>query len=114
MLADNIHRDREAAASAYAFALRAARSVGDLLLESYVVRHQGAHLLSASRDEGFALFRRSLHLRATLGARPQIAAAQAALADNLPPGGEADLLREAARYTATELRLIWLAEMLRD
>lgn len=112
VLADNIHRDRSTAAHHYEAALRAGRADRDLLLESYVVRHQGAHLLRTDRERAVALLRRSLHLRAALGARPQVAAAQATLADVLPAGDEADVLREAARHIAGELRLSWLAESL--
>jgi tetratricopeptide (TPR) repeat protein len=112
VLADNIRRDRATAAARYSVALEVANTTQDLFLESYVVRHQAAHLLRADRERAIALFRRSLHLRAALGARPQVAAAQAALADALPAGKEADLLRELARHTAGELRLTWLAEAL--
>ena len=57
---------------------------------------------------GLAQLRRSLQLRAALGARPQTAAAQIALASELPPGPEADELREIGRRTARELGIPWL------
>jgi hypothetical protein len=83
---------------------------GDAFLESYVVRHQGELLINwkGQRDAGRALLRRSLYLRATLGARPQTAAAAVTLAGELPPGPEADELRDLARHTARELRIPWL------
>ena len=55
------------------------------------------------------LLRRSLHLRAALGARPQIVAAQAALANDLPEDDpeRAELIR-IYRPAADELRIGWL------
>lgn len=50
----------------------------------------------------------SLHLRAALGTRPQVAAAQAALGGVLPLGGERQTLLELARVTAVELDLTGL------
>jgi hypothetical protein len=108
VLADNLHHDQAAAAAHYARALPPARERGDRLLESYVVRHQGFHLLAEQPAAGLELLRRSLYLRAALGARPQVAAAQAVLADALPPGDEPAVLREAALHTARELGLTWL------
>jgi hypothetical protein len=74
-------------------------------LESYVVRHLGGHASVSDPVEAELLLRRSLHLRAALRARPQVAAAQAALAGVLPPGGERQTLLELARVTAAELDL---------
>jgi len=112
VVADNLREDPAVAADFYAIAAEHAAVDRDLLLESYLVRHQGAHLLEEDPDQGVLLLRRSLQLRAALGARPQIAAAQVALAMVLPPGDEVDTLREAAAFTATELQLAWLSESL--
>jgi hypothetical protein len=71
-------------------------------------------LLKQDRDQGIAQLRRSYHLRAALGARPQTAAAAFTLAGELSPGPEADLLRETAGLTAHELRLTWLAAALHN
>jgi hypothetical protein len=90
------------------------RDSGDLLLESYVVRHQGGHLVGSDRPAGEMLLRRSLYLRSALGARPQTAAAQATLAQELPPGQERDALRGAARSVASELGLTWLNRQLAE
>lgn len=112
VLADNVDADTQTASAHYARALATARDKHDLLLESYAVRHQGAHLLEADRDAGVVLLRRSYHLRAALGARPQTAAAAVTLAQELPAGTEAEGLREAAALTARELRLTWLLRAL--
>jgi hypothetical protein len=81
----------------------------DLLLESYVVRHIAGHLLDAGeQDEAVTLLRRSLYLRAALGARPETGGAQATLADNLPEGPERDLLRESATLVGTLLNIPFL------
>lgn len=55
------------------------------------------------------MLRRSLHLRAALGARPQTIAAQALLAEHLPEGDpeRAELLR-IFRPGAEELHIAWL------
>jgi len=108
VLADNIDGDPRTAGPAYRQALEHARGRGDALLESYAARHIGAHLLEGDREQGIALLRRSYHLRASLGARPQTAAAALTLAGELPPGTEADQLRESAALTARELGLTWL------
>jgi hypothetical protein len=83
---------------------------GEPFLESYVVRHQGDQLINrfGRRDAGIALLRRSLYLRATLGARPQVAAAAVTLASELMAGPEAEELRELAGRTARELDIPWL------
>jgi hypothetical protein len=108
VLAEHIDDDPEAAAISYAAALPFSRQHDDPLLESYVARHQAGHALARDREAGIGLLRRSYHLRAALGARPQTAAAAVTLAGELRPGGEADQLREAAAITARELRLTWL------
>jgi hypothetical protein len=108
VLADNVRHDLAAAAILYSRSLHHAHENGDLLLESYVVRHQGAHLRGDDPERALLLLRRSLYLRAAIGARPQVAAAQATLAQELPPGDESKMLRELALHTAQELRLTWL------
>jgi hypothetical protein len=112
VVADNVHGDPGTAARRYGEALTLCRAGQDLLLESYVVRHQGGHLIEDDPRAGEMLLRRSLYLRAALGARPQAAAAQATLAGVLPPGDERDTLLQAARATAAELRLTWLNKQL--
>ena len=107
-LADNIDHDPAAAAACYATALSLSRQHEDPLLESYAVRHQGDHAMASDEELGLILLRRSYHLRAALGARPQTAAAAVTLAEALRRGREADQLREAAGITARELGLTWL------
>jgi hypothetical protein len=104
--ADNVLTDRALAKAHYDKALNLC--AGDLFLESYVVRHLGDHAMETDRAEGERLLRRSLHLRAALGARAHVAAAQATLADELAGGTEREILREAALAAATELRIPWL------
>ncbi|MFE2326034.1 hypothetical protein ACFXD5_19250 [Streptomyces sp. NPDC059385] len=112
VLADNIEEDPYLAGAAYRQALEHAREHADALLESYAARHLGDHLLDHDHEQGIAQLRRSYHLRAALGARPQTAAAALTLAAELPPGAEADQLREAADLTARELGLTWLLRAL--
>ncbi|MEU8694706.1 hypothetical protein [Streptomyces sp. NPDC048665] len=112
VLADNIDDDPHAAGLAYRDGLEHAREQGDALLESYAERHIGGHLLEQDHEQGVDHLRRSYHLRASLGARPQTAAAAITLAGELPPGTEADQLREAAGLTARELGLTWLLRAL--
>ena len=104
----NLRDDPATAAIGFRRALELAP--GDRFLESYVVRHQGDQLINwnGERDAGIALLRRSLYLRAALGARPQTAAAALTLSGELPPGPEAEELREIARQTARELDIPWL------
>jgi hypothetical protein len=108
VVAGNVHDDPDTARQRYGEALALCRDGDDLLLESYVVRHQGGHLIESDRPAGEMLLRRSLYLRSALGARPQTAAAQATLAHELPPGQERDMLVRAARSAASELGLTWL------
>jgi hypothetical protein len=108
VLADHIDHAPDRARAAYATALDWARAHGDWMLDSYAVRHLGDHALTGGDPSGLDLLRRSYHLRAALGARPQTAAAALTLAGALPPGLEADQLREAAGITARELSLTWL------
>jgi hypothetical protein len=107
-VADNVAHDPDDARQRYGEALALCRDRDDLLLESYIARHQGDHLIERDRPAGEMLLRRSLYLRSALGARPQTAAAQATLARELPPGQERDMLIQAARSTASELGLTWL------
>jgi hypothetical protein len=100
--------DPAAAAAGFDRVLAAARAAGDALLESYAVRHQAELAQDADPGRAAALARRSLALRAALGARPQCAAAQAMLADLIPDGPEARELRQLATQTAAELGLTWL------
>jgi len=106
VLADNVAKDPTAAAKHYAAA--AVHAPDDSLLESYVARHQGFHLLQSDQAQAVTLLRRSYVLRSALGARPQTAAAAAVLADVLPAGRENQDLREAALLIAQDLKLPWL------
>lgn len=104
---DNVHENMDAANASYARALEL--TPDDPFLESYVVRHQGANMIETDRERGLALMRRSLNLRAALGARPQTAAAQITLAHFLGSDDpEAKELREIGLATAAELKLKWL------
>jgi hypothetical protein len=104
---DNLAGDAAGAAGSYARALSLAS--GNPLLESYAVRHLGGQALEAGdRDGAIPLLRRSLHLRAACGARPQAAAAATMLADALDPDPEAASLRAIAASVAVELQLTWL------
>lgn len=107
---ENLRLDRDGAQAVYRRALATALEEGDLLLESYVVRHQGFYLLERDREAGLALLRRSLHLRAACGARPHVAAAQAALAEALGVGPESVLLQRLVARSAEELNLTWLKQ----
>ncbi len=112
VLADNVQHSPAAAVPHYTEALAWARDQGDLMLESYAVRHLGDHALQAGDPAGLELLRRSYQLRAALGARPHTAAAAATLAAALPAGAEAGQLRETALLTARELGLTWLLSTL--
>lgn len=105
---ENLGGDDEGAQAQYRRALGVALDEEDLLLESYVVRHQGFYLLKQDRDAGIMLLRRSLYLRAGCGARPHVAAAQAGLAEALGVGPESVLLNRLVAHTARELNLVWL------
>jgi hypothetical protein len=106
VLLDNIDKDAAGAIERYETALEIATKYGDGYLESYIIRHL-AHLQEPA--ERIAMLRRSLHLRAALGARPQTIAAQAALAEDLPEDDpeRAELIR-TYRPGAEELRIGWL------
>ncbi len=96
VLLDNIDEDLAGALPRYETALEIATKTGDGYFESYIIRHL-AHLKESA--EHLAMLRRSLHLRAALGARPQTVAAQAALAEALPEDDpeRAELLRTFRR-----------------
>jgi hypothetical protein len=106
VLLDNIDDDPAGALPRYETALEIATKSGDGYFESYIIRHLAPHKDPAER---IAMLRRSLHLRAALGARPQTIAAQAILADNLPEGDpeRAELIR-TFRPGAEELHIGWL------
>jgi hypothetical protein len=106
VLLDNVDQDPADALPHFETALEIATKLGDGYLESYVIRHLAHYKEPAER---IAALRRSLHLRAALGARPQTVAAQAALAANLPEDDpeRAELMR-TFRPAAEELRIGWL------
>jgi hypothetical protein len=106
VLLDNIDEDPAGAVPLYESALDVATKSDDGYFESYIIRHLAPHKEPAER---MAMLRRSLNLRAALGARPQAIAAQALLADNLPEEDpeRAELLR-TVRPGAEELRIGWL------
>jgi hypothetical protein len=109
VFAENVLEDLAGARTSYEAAYEHARAAGDLYLESYVVRHLGGLAADAGDPQtAETLLRRSLHLRAALGARPQVAAAQATLADFIADGPEKETLREAARHAGRELGISWL------
>ncbi|MEV4095717.1 hypothetical protein [Streptosporangium saharense] len=109
-LLDNVREDSVAAKAHYARALQASHREGDLILESIVLRHLAWRVIDdGDREEGLRMLRRSLHLRAAAGMRPQIAAAQLLLASELPEDDpERATLVEAARNAADELGLSWV------
>ncbi|GIH10904.1 hypothetical protein Rhe02_89710 [Rhizocola hellebori] len=101
---DNVHKNSELAKAEFARARELCAD--DPFLESYVVRHQGYYLLETDREAGLLLLRRSLQLRAALGARPQTAAAQLALASALgDEHPETADLKAIAWATAEELNM---------
>ncbi len=108
VLLDQIDEDPAAALPHYEAALDIATKSGneDGYLESYIIRHIAQQKEPAER---IPMLRRSLHLRAALGARPQTLAAQAALAYNLPEDDpERAALMRTFRAGAEELRIPWL------
>ena len=112
VVADNVDDAPARAAAAYNLAMTWARQHADLMLESYAARHLGDHALQAGDTSGLDLLRSSYNLRAGLGARPQTAAAALTLSAVLPPGAEADQLRQTAAVVARELQLTWLLDQL--
>jgi hypothetical protein len=106
VLLDNIAEDPAGALPHYEAAFEIAAKTGDRYLESYAIRHLAQQKEPAER---IPMLRRSLHLRAALGARPQTLAAQAALAYNLPEDDpERAVLMQTFRAGAEELRIGWL------
>ncbi len=125
---ENVRDDLDTARPLYAEVLTRATARGELLLASYASRHSGGVALFDDGDveRGLDLLRLSVLQRATVGARPQLAAAQALLAMALDdvaaaePGttptpeegtvssSESDLLRDLVEHTARELDLTWL------
>ncbi|MFI7059442.1 hypothetical protein ACIBL3_00550 [Kribbella sp. NPDC050124] len=106
VLLDNIDDDPDGALARYETALAIATKYGDGYFESYIIRHL-AHLKEPA--ERIAMLRRSLHLRAALGARPQTVAAQAALAADLPETDpERAELTRTYHPAAKELHIGWL------
>jgi hypothetical protein len=106
VLLDNIDEDLVGARTHYEAALPIATASGDGYLESYVIRHLAQY---EEPTERIRMLRRSLHLRAALGARPQTIAAQAALADSLPEhDSERATLMQTSHSGAQELRIPWL------
>ncbi|MFJ9379167.1 hypothetical protein [Streptomyces sp. NPDC101455] len=103
VLLDNIDEDPAAALPLYESSLDVATKSGDGYFESYIIRHLAPH---KEPTERMAMLRRSLNLRAALGARPQAIAAQGLLAENLPEGDpeRAELLR-TVRPGAEELHI---------
>jgi hypothetical protein len=99
VLADNVLHDRKLAAQRYA---EAGAHRNDALLRSYVIRHQGVHLLDDGDRDGLGLLRESLDLRIAVGARPAVAGAAAALAEF---GEDRWRWRPVAITIARELRL---------
>lgn len=103
---ENIDEDPAGARVHYDAALGIAMRSDHGYLESYVIRHLAQYMQPAER---LAMLRRSLHLRAALGARPQTLAAQAALAYSLPEDDpERAALMQRFRSGARELRIAWL------
>ncbi|MEV6107332.1 hypothetical protein AB0M28_21865 [Streptomyces sp. NPDC051940] len=106
VLLDNIDDDPAGALPRYDKALEFATKSGDGYFEYYVIRHLAPHKEPAER---IAMLRRSLHLRAALGARPQTLAAQALLADHLPEDDpERAELMQTFRPGVEELHIGWL------
>ena len=106
VLLDNIDEDLDAALPHYEAALELAGKLGDASLEAIVIRHLSPREEPAER---IRLLRRSLHLRAALGARPYTLAAQATLAAALPEDDpERAVLTEAYLAGAEELGIAWL------
>lgn len=129
---ENMRDDHATAAPVYAEVYDGATRRGELLLASYATRHLGGLALFVDGDaaRGLELLRLSMYQRATVGARPQLTAAQAMYAMALDdvaaaepgaapkPGAgkpgvspESGLLRDLVAHTAAELDLTWLNEL---
>jgi hypothetical protein len=126
---ENVRDDTGTARPVYAEVAARATERDEPLLASYANRHLGALALyeDGDRETGLELLRRSVHERAAVGARPQIAAQQSLLAmalDDIAAAGsgttptpgagapgatpESAALRALVRRTAHELDLTWL------
>lgn len=112
VLAEHVDHSPQQATGHFNQALGQAVDDNDPMLESYAIRHLGGQALDNGDTAGLDLLRKSYHLRAALGARPQTAAAAATLAASLPPSREAGQLKKIAAETAHELRLTWLIKAL--
>lgn len=105
-LLDNIDRDGDAAVPHFEAAHELGLKLGDAALESIAIRHLAAHV---EAEECVRMLRRSLHLRAAIGTRPQTLAAQATLASELSEDDpERTLLTETVAIGAAELNIPWL------
>jgi hypothetical protein len=105
-LLDNIDQDADAAVAHYETALELGVKLGDAALESIAVRHLSANRESAER---IRMLRRSLNLRAGLGARAYTLAAQATLAAELAEDDpERAELVEICTAGAEEIGIAWL------
>lgn len=105
-LLDNIDENADAAVPHYETALEVGVKLGDVVLESIAVRHLSAQEEPAER---IRMLRRSLNLRAGLGARAYTAAAQASLAAELAEDDpERAELIEIYSAVAEEIGIAWL------
>jgi hypothetical protein len=105
-LLDNIDQDADAALPHFENALALSLKTNDIALEAIAIRH-----LSHRQEQGerLRMLRRSLQLRAALGARPWTLAAQASLAAELPEDDpERAELTEIYLAGAAELGIAWL------
>ncbi|ACU71264.1 conserved hypothetical protein [Catenulispora acidiphila DSM 44928] len=105
-LLDNVDGDADGAAPHFETALEIGLKHRDPALESIALRH-----LSAQREpeERIRMLRRSLNLRAALGVRPYIVAAQATLASELAEDDpERAELTELYSAAAEEMGIAWL------
>jgi hypothetical protein len=123
---ENLRDDLATAKPVYAEVYDQATGRGELLLASYASRHLGGVALYDDGEvgKGLDLLKLSMYQRATVGARPHLAAAQAMYAmalddaaagttpkpNSAPAGASPDsgLLRELVAHTAAELDLTWL------
>ncbi|MEV6865036.1 hypothetical protein AB0M44_29000 [Streptosporangium subroseum] len=113
VVVEHLDHAPEQANKRYLHAFDAAVKDQDLMLESYAIRHLGGQAIADGDMAGLDLLRRSYRLCADLGARSQIASAAVMLAACLPPGAEAEQMKETAAHTARELGLTWLIKALR-
>jgi len=105
-LLDNVDRDGDAAVPHFQTALELGVKLGDVALEAIAIRHLAAHKEPA---EQVRMLRRSMNLRAGLGARAYTAAAQATLASVLEEDDpERAELIEIYTAAAEEMGIAWL------